>query len=68
MLLMEEKSANTSRHHPGWSTFDMAVSAVTGEGNSDLLAAIENIAQQVQERSAEGYAACRVFTIAGFGT
>lgn len=49
----------------------MAVSAVTGEGIPDLLAAIENIAQQVQERSAEGYARLpidRVFTIAGFGT
>ena len=34
----------------------MAVSAVTGEGIPDLLAAIENIAQQVQERSVEGYA------------
>jgi len=49
----------------------IAVSAVTGEGIPQLLAAIESIAQQVQERSAEGYARLpidRAFTIAGFGT
>ena len=35
---------------------DGGFGGVTGEGIPDLLAAIENIAQQVQERSAEGYA------------
>lgn len=49
----------------------LAVSAVSGQGIPELLGAIEKIAEQVQERNAEGYARLpidRAFTIAGFGT
>lgn len=49
----------------------LAVSALSREGIPDLLAAIEAIAEKVQERNAEGYARLpidRAFTIAGFGT
>ncbi len=71
MLLMEEEISEYLKGTILDGAPLMAVSAVTGEGIPDLLAAIENIAQQVQERSAEGYARLpidRVFTIAGFGT
>ena len=57
MLLMEEEISEYLKGDPGWSTL-MAVSAVTGEGIPDLLAAIENIAQQVQERALRAMPAC----------
>ena len=71
MLLMEEEISEYLKGTILEGAPLIVVSAVTGEGIPDLLAAIENIAQQVQERSAEGYARLpidRVFTIAGFGT
>lgn len=49
----------------------LAVSALSREGIPELLSAIEAIAEEVQERNAEGYARLpidRAFTIAGFGT
>ncbi len=49
----------------------IAVSAVTGEGISELLATIEEVAATVIEKSIVGQARLpidRVFTIAGFGT
>ncbi len=49
----------------------IAVSAVSRQGIPELLEAIEKIAEEVQERNAEGYARLpidRAFTIAGFGT
>ncbi len=49
----------------------MAVSALSGRGIPELLAAIEKVAEDVQQRNAEGYARLpidRAFTISGFGT
>jgi selenocysteine-specific elongation factor len=47
------------------------VSSVTGEGMQNLVAVIERLAQEVEERSSEGLFRLpidRIFTIKGFGT
>jgi selenocysteine-specific elongation factor len=49
----------------------VAVSAITGEGIPDLLAALDKLALEVKEKPAVGQARLpidRVFTISGFGT
>ncbi len=71
MLMVEEEVSEYLKGSILEGAPIIAVSAVTKEGIPQLLAAIESIAEQVQERSAEGYARLpidRAFTIAGFGT